>query len=73
MNSLVQTLTDRQKKIEKYWSPLVVDQGLETAAAVINENKYGRVSSEDEKRVCSRETRFQREHIFMNINCPTRE
>ena len=26
----------------------------------------GRVSSEDEKRVCSHRTRFQREHIFMN-------
>ena len=40
INSLVQTLTDRQKKIEQYWSPLVVDQGQETAAAVIDEKKY---------------------------------
>ena len=32
-----------------------------------------RVSSEDEKRVCSCETHLQREHIFKNFNCPTRE
>ena len=33
----------------------------------------GRVSSEDEKRVCSRETRFQRKHIFMNFSWLMRE
>ena len=33
----------------------------------------GRVSSEDEKRVCSCETRLQHKHIFKNLNCPTRE
>ena len=33
----------------------------------------GRVSIEDEKRVCSCETRPQREHIFKNFNRPTRE
>ena len=33
----------------------------------------GRVSSEDEKHVCSHWTRIQREHIFKNFNCPTRE
>ena len=33
----------------------------------------GRVSSEEEKRVCSRWTRSQREHIFKNFNCPKRE
>ena len=33
----------------------------------------GRVSSERQKRVCSRETRWQYEHIFKNFNCPTRE
>ena len=30
----------------------------------------GRVSSKDEKRVCSRETRSQREHIFKNFIVP---
>ena len=34
---------------------------------------FGRVSSERQKRVCSRETRWQYEHIFKNFNCPTRE
>ena len=34
---------------------------------------YGRVSSEDEKRVCSCGTRKQPEHIFKNFNCPMRE
>ena len=33
----------------------------------------GRVSSEDEKRVCYCETRLQHEHTFKNFNCPTRE
>ena len=33
----------------------------------------GRVSSEDEKRVFSRETRWQYELIFKIFNCPTRE
>ena len=36
-------------------------------------NHFGRVSSKDEKRVCSRETRSQREHIFMHFNRLTRE
>ena len=30
----------------------------------------GRISSEDEKRVCSRETCSQREHILMNFAVP---
>ena len=34
---------------------------------------WGRVSSEDEKRVCSLETHVQREHIFKNSNCPMRK
>ena len=33
----------------------------------------GRVSSDDNYRVCSRVSRLQREHRFMNFNCPTRE
>ena len=33
----------------------------------------GRVSSEDEKRVCPCETRLQREHLIKNFHCPTRE
>jgi len=33
----------------------------------------GRVSSNDNKRIYSRQTRLQREHIFMNFNWPTRE
>ena len=33
----------------------------------------GRISSEDEKRVCYCEKRSQCEHIFKNFNCPTRE
>ena len=33
----------------------------------------GRVSSEDVKHVCSCKTRSQREHIFKNFNCLTRE
>ena len=33
----------------------------------------GRVSSEDEKHVCSNWTCLQREHIFKIFNCPTRE
>jgi len=33
----------------------------------------GRVSSEDEKRVCYRWTHLQREHIFKIFKCPTRE
>ena len=33
----------------------------------------GRVSSEEEKRVRSCEMRLQREHIFKNFHCPTRE
>ena len=35
--------------------------------------ELGRVSSEDEKRVSYREKHLQREHIFMNFHCPTRE
>ena len=31
------------------------------------------VSNEDQRRVCSYETRLQREHIFMNFNYLTRE
>ena len=34
---------------------------------------WGRVSSEDEKRVSSCDTRSQREHILKNFNCPMRE
>ena len=33
----------------------------------------GRVSSEDEKRICSCETRSQCDHILKNINFPARE
>ena len=33
----------------------------------------GRVSGDDQKRVSYRGTRLQREHIFKNFNCPTRE
>ena len=34
---------------------------------------FERVSSEDEKRVYSCGTRLQRQHIFKNFNCLTRE
>ena len=33
----------------------------------------GHVSSDDQKRVCSRQTRLQHEHIFRNFNCPSRK
>ena len=41
--------------------------------SLIDPDQIGRVSSEDEKRVCSCETRSQCEHIFKNFNCLTRE
>ena len=33
----------------------------------------GRVSSEDKQRIHLRQTYFQYEDIFMNLNCPTSE
>ena len=32
-----------------------------------------RVSSDDQKSICFREIRSQREHIFKNLHYPTRE
>ena len=33
----------------------------------------GRISRDDQKRVYSRQTNLQREHIFKNFNCSSRE
>ena len=40
---------------------------------VITQADRGRVSGDDQKRVCFRETRSQGEHVFKNLNRPTRE
>ena len=50
-----------------------IKRDLLVTDAINNLQTTGRVSSEDEKRVCSSETRLQREHIIKNFNCPTRE
>ena len=36
-------------------------------------NKTNYSASDDQKRVCSCDTPLQREHMFRNFNCPTRE
>ena len=76
MNKAMYTLTSRervgrgsietnQSHFKKSYGPTdqPMDQGTDT----------GRVSGDDKNRVCSRETQLQREHRFMNFNCPTRE
>ena len=52
--------------------PLPVHRYGRLLEAARGPNK-GRVSSDDKNRVCSRETRFQRERTFKNLNHPMRE
>ena len=62
------SLWEESVHIRAWLRPCFFSRGL---SLVIQEN--GRVSGEDEKRVCSRWTCLQREHIFKNFHCSTRE